>query len=381
MLLWIVLFAEFVFNYTDKRLTKQLDNLKEIFNGKFILDGVVVQIDIRIANLGISLSMNWAETVPKYLIGYYEGKLISITAPHYLALSKSKVRMEQMAITIEEKYVGTVLLSSILVHEIFHGMGFLSSLGIDYAASAGPVLMKSELVFMPPTLYDLVMYKNDQLLYDTYFAKLQGLCWYKLKNPLSSKPLEDIQGRVASYLHHPELNLDFLDTGPFMRDTYSLKMNGTEKNVYVMEGFIDHFLWGLKKGSSFDHIGSGIMHYKGNAYPILNETMDEFLKDDPAWTVFCQMGYNIRDMVCPNITLPLNFTSTEAKTSAEYCTQYLDTDLYETELRYWFSVRQVILLLVFIAIIVCLYFSCKFVYRQRKGFKRRKRPENLKVYV
>ena len=373
----LVVFCNFIFSFEDQRLKKSLDHIKVIFNNRFNLKTKVKGI-FKVASLGITLSS--ATTFPTYVIGKYKGNIMSTTASHYGALMNKNHSFKPFEITVEERHVTKDILPFILVHEIFHAMGFLSCLGNEYAGTTGPIFLDSELVFMPPSFMDLIMYKNKKSMMETYYSKLNGLCWNKMCNPINRKPEDDIFGRISSFLHHQsdEIGLDKLDTTPFMEDEYYIQLQHSTETIYVMDGFIDKFILGFKKGSSFDHISRGIMHYKGTVNPPVEMGIDAYLEHDPAWDVFCAMGYTMVNMSCPTIVLNEEFIAPKFKNTSHYCTQFYESSHYEAELKYYVSVRGAILFAVSFAILSITFSIARYFYLKNN---KRRNPKNLRVFI
>eukprot|EP00835_Amoeboradix_gromovi_P002827 NODE_169_length_16247_cov_0.185348.p4 type:complete len:383 gc:universal NODE_169_length_16247_cov_0.185348:12859-11711(-) len=375
MLLHFLASAKFVFKYEDARLKKTLDKLKVVLEVRMPFENTI-EIMIIVANFGISLSL--ATTVPNYMIGYYQNKVITTTIPHYKAMSNSSKEFEQFTISIEKKHLETELLHSIIIHEVLHGMGIVSSIGDDYSGRAGAVLMQSsELVFMPPTYFDLLLYQNNESLYDVYFSKLEGLCWNKV-NPFNKKPLDDIKGRVGTFLHSKcdRNELRGLATSPFTFDEYFVKTSNNSKHLlYFMDGWIDRYFIGFKIGSSFDHIQnkSSIMNYKGNSIHLDGQGIDNielYLQNDPVWDILCAMGYKVPNMTCAALHFH-NFKPLYDNKTLQFCSEYLDLDLYDIEIRYWVSPRGLIIFLIVVLVISLLVFACKSILKLRKRSKKR----------
>eukprot|EP00834_Sanchytrium_tribonematis_P001168 NODE_26_length_40862_cov_0.679513.p12 type:complete len:382 gc:universal NODE_26_length_40862_cov_0.679513:34739-35884(+) len=374
--------AQIIFHCTDDRIQQNLDTAKNLFENTLIINREI-HVFVNLIDLGISLNnnMNYGYATPSFVIGSFQNMTISLTVPHYLLTSASSIYFDEaFKIDIEEKYIQEDILDYIIVHELFHGFGFESTLTNEFSGSAGQTLSDNELVFLPPTFWDILLNKNGISLKNHFFKPLDGLCWSSHINPMHKKSKDEIYGRVGSFLHkkNTDGSLENMDIGPFMSDNYTIRFGDQGKNVYVLDGFVDKFITGLRAGAGFCHIDSGIMHIKSNDSSPSDKGIYDYLKNDPAWDILCWMGYQFRNRTCPKIIFESKFVKASEIDPKEVCSQYLDLDLYETEVKYWVSLRIAILLAVGLVALIILWFLAKQIYR---FFRPKTSRPKLKVFT
>ena len=239
-----------------------------------------------------------AYCIPVYIDVLIDDQPSTIPRALFKELTKKQDFLEDMTIVVNDNYLSNTKLIPVLIHELIHGLGFVSSIQVAYGDLAGPQ-SSDYYLFSFPTLFDRFLYKNYVEMKTNYFNILKRIC---VDIDIDMRQIDNSikLSKIASFLSK-NTAIDKVDISLTMRDVYHFRLfDGTFDQLYVLHTLTDRIIYGFKPGGTFQHVVQGLM----NPYGAHDNNTDQFRKDG-VWKILCTLGYDIEGFYCPEYNVKI----------------------------------------------------------------------------